>query len=245
MITHYIIMSSSYYKGKRIALDFPIDENIQGDSFKDKLNSIMAMCGKDVALSTHFIQTDSPSWESVLEKDSFFKEVEVITTLEQFIKLIEKDRDLIGVDIAKYIVSKTNSTHFKIETLVYFCYSDYLIETGEELFKDKILAYEFGPIVQTVYEKYKEYDYNDIENEEITIDSENVFELPARSRIMFAKDGISKLMNIEKTLNKYKELSSIDLQKIIRRDSTPWSVTNLNSEIKNDTIKKFHINEKV
>ena len=46
-------------------------------------------CGKDVSVSTHFVQTDSKSWTSVVEKDYFFRDVEVLESIEEFIKLIK------------------------------------------------------------------------------------------------------------------------------------------------------------
>ena len=64
MITHYIIMSSSYSKGKRIALDYIVHED-EYMKLKEVMSKIIKKCGKDVSVSTHFVQTDSESWNSV------------------------------------------------------------------------------------------------------------------------------------------------------------------------------------
>src|SRR5699024_10090977 len=98
-------MSSSYSRGKRIALSNLVKEKDYIE-IKEIVQDIIEKCGKDVSLSTHFVQTDSKSWESVVEKDHFFKGVEAIESKEEFIKLIQKDRILTGLDIAKYILSK-------------------------------------------------------------------------------------------------------------------------------------------
>ena len=73
LITHYIIMSSSYSNGKRIALDYPIKEIEEYTKLKVIVPKIIEKCGEDVSISTHFIDTDSEKWESVVEKDYFFK----------------------------------------------------------------------------------------------------------------------------------------------------------------------------
>ena len=81
MITHFIFMSSSYSLGKRIAMDYIVDdEDIQKD-LKIYLKRITEECGKDVSISTHMIQAEDRTWESVCRSDYFFKDVEVINSL--------------------------------------------------------------------------------------------------------------------------------------------------------------------
>ena len=59
-------MSSSYSKGSRIALDYLLDEKSEYLKLKEILKKITDACGKDVSVSTHFVQTDSKSWNSVV-----------------------------------------------------------------------------------------------------------------------------------------------------------------------------------
>lgn len=186
-------MSSSYSRGKRIALSNLVKEKDYIE-LKEIVQDIIEKCGKDVSLSTHFVQTDSKSWESVVEKDHFFKGVEVIESKEEFIKLIQKDRILTGLDIAKYILSKVKCTHLKLEKLVYLCFVEYLCQYEKELYKDKIYAYRYGPVVDSVYERYKEYGYKEIDDTDI--DATDIFEMPSRSRILFAEDGVFKIKSI-------------------------------------------------
>lgn len=132
------------------------------------------------------IQAEDETWEAVCKADYFFKDVKVIEDVETFIKLINEDRTLQGIDVAKYILSKITCTQLKLQKLVYLCFADYLCETGKELFTDKIYAFKYGPVVETVYKKYKEYGYKAIEEETGDIDSKDVYEMPAKSRILFA-----------------------------------------------------------
>ncbi len=245
MTTHYIIMSSSYSKGKRIALSNLVKEKDYLE-LREIVQDITSKCGKDVSLSTHFVQTDSESWESVVEKDHFFKGVEVIESKEKFIELIQKDRTLKGLDVARYILSKVKCTHLKLEKLVYLCFADYLCKYDKELFEDEIYAYKYGPVVDSVYEKYKGSGYKEIEQEEIDIDidSTGIMEMPSRSRILFVEDGIEKIKSIDETLEKYGDFSAGDLVDLTHKKHTPWDMTGRGKEqygiIKNDIIKKYH-----
>ena len=244
MITHFIFMSSSYSLGKRIALHFIVnDEHIQ-DELKIVLDRIINECGKDVSISTHMIQAEDTTWESVCMTDHFFKDVEVIDNIDKFIKLIKKDRKLEGIDVAKYILSKIKCTQLKLQKLVYFCYADYLCDAGKELFTDSIYAFKYGPVVDTVYQRYKKYGYKPITEEKEDIDS-NVSELPAKSRILFAEDGTEKILSIDTTLRKYGQLTAAQLVDLTHRENAPWTMTRKGtwifySQMKPEIIRNYH-----
>ena len=105
LYTHYIILSSSYSNGERIGLDFKINDEEQHDLKLDSVvKKIINKCGQDVSISTHFIRTESKSWKSVLEKDHFFKDVKLIDSVDKFILLIRKDRELLGIDVARIYI---------------------------------------------------------------------------------------------------------------------------------------------
>lgn len=108
MVKHFIIMSSSYSLGKRIALHYILDEELDVIVINKELKTIKEMCGQTVSLSTHWIVTDSREWESIGEKDAFFADVQEVMELSAFIKLISLDRQLKGIDIAKYILTEKN-----------------------------------------------------------------------------------------------------------------------------------------
>lgn len=244
MKTHFIFMSSSYSLGKRIALDFIVDDEDIQEKLKEHLDKITAECGKDVSISTHMIQAEDTTWESVCKADHFFKGVEVIDGLDKFIKLIKQDRKLEGIDIAKYILSKTKCTQLKLQKLVYLCFADYLCDTGKQLFTDSIYAFKYGPVVDTVYKRYKKYGYKPIDEEEENIDT-TVSEMPAKSRILFAEDGTEKIISIDATLKKYGHLTAGQLVDLTHRESTPWTMTRKGtwifySQIKPEVIIQYH-----
>ena len=75
MVKHYIIMSSSYTDGTRVALDITEGSLLNSKAIAEIIKEIKQSCGKDVPLSTHLIETESDSWESVTEYDPFFEDV--------------------------------------------------------------------------------------------------------------------------------------------------------------------------
>lgn len=241
---HMILLSSSYSKGTRIALDFLEEDfkNVQG-----VIDEIVFKCNGDMPVSLHMIGTDSDSWESVKKKDPYFESVELITDKDEFIRLILKDRALKGTDVAKYILSDLDGiTHLKLEKLCYLCYADYLCETsGKKLFLDKIYAYKYGPVVGSVYETYKEYAGELITEKAMP---KRPYYMSARSRILFAEDGRNKLRSITRTLEKYKGYSAGNLINLTHQNGAPWSHydSSLTNEVMEDNvILKYHEIESV
>ena len=47
--------------------------------------------------------------------------------------------------------------------------------------------------------------------------------MPARSRILFARDGIEKLVSINKAIEKYGGFTPGALVSLTHRDGSPWS----------------------
>lgn len=226
MVKHYIIMSSSYTDGTRVALDITEGSLLNSIEIKKIIQEIKALCGPDVPLSTHLIETDSYEWASVKEYDPFFEDVECTDSVHEFTEKIKQGRILTGLDVATYILSKTKCTHLSLEKLVYFAYADYLCDSSARLFEDKIFAFAHGPVIDSVYETYKRsgYDYVEPVTKEIGKNIRTgVKEMPAKSRILFAKDGAEKLHSIDRTLEKYGKYTASALVSFTHRKGSPWS----------------------
>lgn len=245
MTKHCIIMSSSYTEGTRIALDITDPLRMNADAVARIIDEIRDKSDQEVPLSTHFIETDSDNWESVSEYDPFFKNVKRIDSVEEFSEMIRKDRVLSGLDVANYILSVTPCTHLSLEKLVYFAYADYLCSHSDRLFEDDIWAFRHGPVVKSVYYAYKRsgYEYlHPIQYEDDT-HCKSTEQMPMRSRILFAKNGLEKLSSIDKTIERYGKYSAWELAEITHRDYSPWSLTDSNSlynTISDYTIRMAH-----
>ena len=228
MVKHYIIMSSSYTDGTRVALDITEGSLLNSEAIAKIIKEIKQSCGKDVPLSTHLIGTESDSWESVMEYAPFFEDVAYTKAVADFTEKISKSRVLSGLDVANYILSKIRCTHLSLEKLVYFAYADYLCEHSERLLEDQIYAFTHGPVVDSVYRAFKRSGSQYVKLLEFGVDSDvrgGVKELPARSRILFAKDGVEKLLSIDQTIEKYGKYAAGSLVELTHRPGSPWSHT--------------------
>lgn len=226
MVRHFIIMSSSYTEGVRVALDITQASLLNSETINAMLQEIRSRCGDDVPLSTHFLETQSDSWPSVAAYDPFFEDVVCVKTVSEFSDKVKESRVLTGLDVACYILSKIKCTHLSLEKLVYFSYADYLCRYSKRLFRDKIYAFTHGPVVESVFETYKRSGYQYVEPIKFDQDSAvhtTVKELPARSRILFARDGMEKLRSIDRTIERYGNYTARALVSLTHRPGSPWS----------------------
>lgn len=248
MIKHYIILGSSYYLGTRIALHYAFEGEMDTARIQGDLDYIRNTCGDGLPISVHVIQTKGKTFKSVSDYDKYFEDVKVIETRKEFADILLKDRQIKGIDAARYILTKIPCTHLKLEKLVYLCYADYLCDTKENLFDDKIYAFKYGPVIESVYETFKKSGYDDLKAEDDSIlYDESKKDMAFRSRIYCAKNGILKLSSIDKTLDKYGSMSADELVKLTHKPSSPWCYAGSGDvsyrRIDDKLILKYHKNE--
>ncbi|MCI9442060.1 MAG: DUF4065 domain-containing protein [Ruminococcus sp.] len=242
MVRHFIILSSSYSQGQRIALDMVGLKKNNIDLFYQTVEKIKKECGNDTSISIHCIEASSEMWNSVVAEDSFFEDVFVVKTVDEFIRVIQMDRTLSGLDIAKYILSMQSCTHLKLQKLAYYCFADYLCTAREPLFQDKIYAFNLGPVVKSIREKFKGFRYINIDNVDMISDI-SPLNMPIRSKILFADKGISKLKSIEQTIDKYGKCTAGELVDLTHKKGAPWDYAYDGSSFKiipNEIILQRH-----
>lgn len=135
MITHYIIISSSYLDGTRIALDITGNPNIKPKTIKTTIQKIKQACGKSTPLSTHTITTSDATWESVKTYDPYFDNIKPIDTLSEFIDIINRNRVLSDLDIIQYILAKYPYTTPNIQHILKKANDDYIKHYQKPLFE--------------------------------------------------------------------------------------------------------------
>jgi uncharacterized phage-associated protein len=226
-IRHHIILSSSYSEGARICLDFP---DCSPEDLKAAIAKISsAYDGKRVSFSVHMVHADSADWGSVIDADPYFDDVRVIDSVDEFVELIRKDCYLTGMDVAKYILSKQDCTHTRLEKLTYMCYADYLCATTERLFVDQIYAFQYGPIVDGVYQQFRGHSkvhpgftIDDVGDDETRYSMD--LRIQMRSRILFSEDGDMKMESIDRTLERYRLVRTDELVELTHTEGSPWYV---------------------
>ena len=249
MIKHYIVLGSSYKSGKRIGIDFT-DIN---DDFKELINMLKEKkeINENFSIATHTISTKTEKWKDVVELDPFFDNVKLLKNPAEFLKCLSEDSEITAIDVANYILSMFKCTHTRLEKLVYYCYADYLCKYNKKLFNDKIYAFKYGPVIETLYEIYKKNSSMFVDKIPQTsankISSE--YQLPLNSRIMNSSDGIRKINSIHNTLEKYKNYNTNTIISFTHRANTPWAVNDKGEipykVISDADILKYHKFEEV
>ena len=136
--------------------------------------------------------------------------------------------------IAEYILWRlqkgdlgyTTVSNLKLQKILYFLQADCLVQTNAPLFKDEIVAWNFGPVVIDVYMKYRVFGGAFIPNAFI------------KKSPLIAKDDAERIDNMLVELNKY---SSVDLTKITL-NQRPWKqnyIRNANMKIPNSDIQAY------
>lgn len=232
MVSHYIITSSSYKLGTRIALHYE-DEDIE--VVKCDREKIL-QAGEDISFAMHSIIAEPGGWKKVVESDAFFDNIKVCKDVNEFIEIIMLDRQLEGVDIAYYILSKISCSHVKLEKLMYLSFLKYLNKSDDKkLFKDKIYAFDLGPVIETVYENFKEVP----RHEEMAI---KINPQAMASRIRFAEDGSIKLASVNEVLDIYSSYKENVLVELTHQKGGAWDRTDktqMYAEIKFEDIVKY------
>lgn len=251
MFSHYIIIGSAYSIGRRIGLDYVVSSDKDFDKVKNDIEYIKTNCKNELYLSSNFIKTEGKDWDSVIKHDAYFKNIKIIDSLDEFISLLDEDRLLLGKDIARYILTRIPCTHLKLEKLVYLCYADYVCKYNRSLFSDRIYAYKLGPVITSVYDKYKKSkSVLFSEEDDSIIEDERSLYLPIRSRIMASKYGSDKIYSIDDTLKKYGDMSAYELVNITHKKNSPWSVVGYvegeqPKTINKDIVYKYHKYEEI
>lgn len=248
MTQHCIIISSAYSRGTRIAFDIISKSVLNLSTIRNTIEYIQRRCGNDVLLATHCLTIEGESWKSVQEYDPFFADVVCFASLDDFADVINESRVLSGIDVALYILSKIKCTHLQLQKLVYLAYADYLCSYSDKLFSDKIYAFKYGPIIDSVYKKYKHGEKEIINISDDTMIDAGISYMSIKNRILFACGGIRKLESIDNTLKKYSKYSANELVSITHRDGAPWTHCDHSqhyTEITDDVIKMYHAAESI
>lgn len=113
-----------------------------------------------------------------------------------------------------------NISNMKLQKLLFYAQSAFLAIKGQPLFKNEILAWEHGPVIKEIYDKYKnkgnqgitEYNVDDIKD--------------------ISKDDTNLLIDI---YNLFAEYSAWGLRNLTHLE-TPWKSTKRNEVIKTDKM---------
>lgn len=161
-------------------------------------------------------------YEKEILKDVRVQEMTVFNVSEP------KTFGLSAFDISRWFINYNNSqeeadllTNLKLQKLLYYAQGTSIKYTGKTLFTEEMYALQYGPVVSDVYNKYKVYGRNHIDEvvdapeleNDVTVILEDVFE-------------------------EYGQFSAWKLVEMTHNES-PWIETDRNCIISTDKLRDF------
>ena len=117
-----------------------------------------------------------------------------------------------------------------------------LVEMGERCFDDKITAWEFGPVVVSVYQIYKEYGRGDIPIQKVQkkmVFDANQMKIITKDNIVTINSKYKKI--IDKVIQAYSTVKNpFELVRKTHQEK-PWKDTNINDEIDWKAIQQYYL----
>ena len=133
------------------------------------------------------------------------------------------------MDIANRILAKADPdcgdviSNLKLQKLLYYMQGFHLAFFDEPLFEEDIHAWQHGPVVPSVYFKYKDFGSNGITLPEPS----SLIELTEEEESIF-----------EQVYNAYGQFSALKLREMTHQE-LPWRTTSLNYVISLDKLKAY------
>ncbi|WP_121639391.1 Panacea domain-containing protein [Virgibacillus sp. Bac330] len=245
MAYHFLAITSSYSKGYRIGWNYSSEDTLDKAVIKRFLTKMKKRCG-DVQFGIHKITTNSLSISSVKEKDMFFEDVVFTSDMDQFISLVASDQKLSALDISKFVLTMLPMSHIKLQKILYYTYAEFLKRTGEKLFKEPIVSYKYGPVVESVFREFTEHgaliiDYEEDEN--FVIVADDVATTPSFIKVISSEHGSTVIDCVMDTLQRYGDEKPFNLVDKTHRVGGPWQRVyepSQNNIITDDLILQYH-----
>ena len=144
-----------------------------------------------------------------------------------------------ALDVSRYVIDYSHKkgqgvSNLKLQKLLYFIQAEFLIETGKRCFSDEIYAWDFGPVVPTVYREYVMYGACHI-NCGWTKESKEKTERSCR----IIKDKDKEIIN--RVIDRFADYSATQLVSLTLKER-PWKeayIPHLQKIIPSESIKEY------
>lgn len=133
------------------------------------------------------------------------------------------------MDIANKIVAKTDIEHgdsisnLKLQKMLYYMQGFHLAYFNTPLFEEDVVAWQYGPVIPSVYSAFKDFGKGEIALSEST----NIINLTSDEEILF-----------NEVYEVYGQFSAIKLMEMTHNEN-PWKTTEISDVISKDKLKSF------
>lgn len=152
-----------------------------------------------------------------------------------------------ALDISLFVIDycckkNTPISNLQLQKILYYIQAAFLVNYDRECFSDEIVNWAYGPVVENVYQEFKQYGYENISCNASYI---KVFYNKIDNNINFKKiktedvilDMEEKLL-IEKVTDVYREKDPFYLVNRTHKED-PWLKSKRNNIIEKEEIKKY------
>ena len=135
--------------------------------------------------------------------------------------------DQTALAIANYFIKKSDSkvTPLQLIKLVYISYGYTLAILNKKLFNEEIEAWQFGPVIPSVYHSFKHFGRSNIKevSKNLTFDDELNF-IEVTPEINIENEDEHELVDaiLDKVWDRYQQYNGYELIDLTHKENTPW-----------------------
>ena len=152
-----------------------------------------------------------------------------------------------AMKVARYIIAhekgcRRSVTNLRLQKLLYFVQAQFLVERNEPCFDAEIEAWDFGPVVPSVYREFKVFGANEIPRIDFYYDMNyNSDTFLDKIEVTTENFDNQERIIIEKVIDAFGRLSANELVRLTHAQD-PWKNAykkNKNETIENESIKEY------
>lgn len=232
-MNHTIILVNDIDSTRRIAFKLSSESIITPSSITPILGEIKKIIGNNYAI--HRLKTINNSTLSIIKKDSFFEGVTFFEDSAEFFSELHEfyNQSVSSVELAKYLLSIQPMQHLKLQKIMYLIHAQCLIN-NINLINSKPVAFEYGPVFEDVFRKYKYSDKMVIEEDNNIDEINKIFKIPHLTQVKNIIDSVLSLTN---------NIDSWEIVNATHVNNGPWDnvfVKGDNAVITDDNIIENH-----
>lgn len=155
-----------------------------------------------------------------------------------------------ALEIAKYIINysieqENAVSNLKLQKLLYYVQAAFLVEEDKRCFKEPIIAWEYGPVVEDIYKNYKSYGRELIteqqEDTKCLVFDSKAMKIVYRKVDMIEREDRSIINNV---VDAYADVKNPFILVKKTHTESPWKDTDINKEITIEKIRDYYNKER-